>query len=92
MNSRMLKQAAHQVRMYLTDELVERVTCHCEHGPVLLRALCSDLALLPGLVPVLLVSGVLSADLAHHIICGTLELSLAYGDLNHLCLLEGVEK
>lgn len=92
MNSRMLKQGTHQVRAYLTDELVERVTRRCESGPVLLRALCSDLALLPGLIPVLLVSGVLSADLAHHIICGALELSLAYGDLDHLCLLEGVEK
>jgi hypothetical protein len=91
-NSRMLKQATHQVRAYLTDELVERVTRRCESGPVLLRALCSDLALLPGVIPVLLVSGVLTADLAHHTICGTLELSLAYGDLGHLCLLEGVER
>lgn len=92
MNSRMLKQATHQTRAYLTDELVERVTRRCEPGPVLLHVLCSDLALLPGLIPVLLVAGVLSADLARNRICGTLELSLAYGDLDHLCLLEGVEK
>ncbi|MGO4306150.1 hypothetical protein [Cupriavidus sp. RAF12] len=92
MNARALKQAAHHVRTYLTDELVERVTRRCEDGPVTVRTLCSDLKLPPGLIPVLLVSGVLGGDLAHHTICATLELSLAYGDLSHLCLLEGVEK
>lgn len=92
MNSRVLKQAVHQVSAYLSDELVERVTRRCEEGPVLLRKLCADLGLSPSLVPVLLVSGVLAGDLIHHTICGTLELSLAYGDLDHLCLLEGVEK
>ncbi|MGF6596309.1 hypothetical protein P3T23_001016 [Paraburkholderia sp. GAS448] len=92
MNSRALKQAAHQVSFYLTDELVERVTRRCQDSALSLRTLCSDLALSPGLVPVLLVSGVLAGDLVHHTICGTLELSLAYGDLGHLCLLEGVEK
>ncbi|MCY1290503.1 hypothetical protein D9M70_396520 [compost metagenome] len=92
MNARALKQATHQVRTYLTDELAERVTRRCADGPVTVRTLCSDLELLPGVIPVLLVSGVLGGNLAHHTICGTLELSLAYGDLSHLCLLEGVEK
>ncbi|MBU65316.1 MAG: hypothetical protein CL858_07690 [Cupriavidus sp.] len=92
MNARALKQATHQVGAYLTEELVERVTRRCESGPVSVQTLCSDLALPPGLMPVLLVSGVLGGDLAHHTICGTLELSLAYGELSHLCLLEGVEK
>jgi hypothetical protein len=92
MNSRALKQAMHQVRSHLTDGLVERVTARCQDGTVSLRTLCSDLALSPGLIPVLLVGGVLAADLVSHTICGTLELSLAYGDLDHLCLLEGVEK
>lgn len=91
MNSRVLKQATHQVPTYLTDELVERVTRRCEGGAVTMHTLCTDLELLPGLIPVLLVSGVLSGDLAHQTICGTLELSLAYGDLGHLCLLEEVE-
>jgi len=91
-NSWPLKQAAHKLRSHLTDELVERVTFRCQDGPVLLRALCADLAILPGLIPVLLLGGVLAADLVHHTICGTLKLSLAYGELNHLCLLEGVER
>jgi hypothetical protein len=91
MNSRVLKQATHQISTYLTDELVERVTRRCEGGAVTMQALCSELKLLPGLIPVLLVSGVLSGDLAHCTISGTLELSLAHGDLGHLCLLEEVE-
>lgn len=91
MNSRVLKQAAHRARTYLTDELIERVTQRWEERAVSVRALCSDLQLSPSLVPVLLVSGVLAGDLAHHAICGTQELTLAYGDLSHLCLREGVE-
>jgi hypothetical protein len=92
MNSWVLKQAVRQVSFYLTDELIERVTRHCEDGPLRLRTICSDLGLSPGLIPVLLVSGVLAGNLIHQTICGTLELSLAYGELGHLCLLEGVEK
>ncbi len=91
MKSRALKQAAHRAGAYLTDELVERVTQRCEERAVSVRALRSDLHLSPSLVPVLLFSGVLAGDLARRAICGTLELSLAYGELSHLCLLEGVE-
>nr|CUV27142.1 conserved protein of unknown function [Ralstonia solanacearum] len=91
MNSRVLKQATYQARTYMTDELVERVMQRYEEGSVSVPTLCSDLQLPPGLIPVLLVSGVLAGDLAHRAICGTLELSLAYGDLCRLCLLEGVE-
>lgn len=92
MNARVLKQATHRVSDCLTDALVERVTRRCEQGSVTVGSLCRDLQLSPGLIPLLLVSGVLSGDLAHHAVCGTLELSLAYGDLSHLCLLEAVER
>lgn len=78
-NSWVPKQAAYQARTYLTDELVERVMQRCEEGSVPVRALCSDLQPSPSLVPVLLVSGVLAGDLTHHAICGTQELTLAYG-------------
>ncbi len=92
MNSRALKQAVHQIGTYLTEQLVERVSIRCQDGSVSLRVLCEDLSLLPGVIPVLLLGGVLTGDLVRHTICGTLELSLAYGDLSHLCLLEGVEQ
>jgi len=92
MNARALKQASHQLGTHLSDDLVERVTRHCEDGPVSMRSLCAELAIAPGLVPVLLVSGVLKADLFHQAIDGALELSLAHGDLGHLCLLERLER
>lgn len=70
MNLRVLKQAAYQARTYLTDELVERVMQRCAEGSVSVRTLYSDLQLPPGLIPVLLVSGVLAGDLAHRAISG----------------------
>lgn len=92
MNARLLRQAIHLRLAYLTAELVERVRDRCEAGPVTVRTLCEDLHLMPGLVPILLVSGLLTADVAHRPICGALEVSLAYGDLSHLYLLEGAER
>jgi hypothetical protein len=91
MNPGVLKQAIHRLDAWLTDELVARVTSRCESGPISVGALCADIHLLPGLIPVLLVGGVISADIAHHTICSTLEVSLAYGDLSHLYLLEEME-
>jgi hypothetical protein len=92
MNAGVLKQAAHRLNVQLTDELVERVTHRCESGPVPVGALCADLQLLPGLIPVLLVGGVIMADVAHHTICAELKVGLAYGDLSHLHLLEELER
>ncbi|MGC3962658.1 MAG: hypothetical protein QM803_04845 [Rhodocyclaceae bacterium] len=92
MNARLLKQGALLAHTYLTAELVVRVRERCEAEPLTVRTLCEDLQLSPSLMPVLLVSGLLTADVAHHPICGTLEVSLAYGDLSHLCLLEAVER
>lgn len=92
MNVRALKQATHQCHAYLTAPLVERVREHCEAGTITVRALCAELDLLPGLIPVFLVSGLLTAELACQTISGPLNLSLAYGDLSHLCLLEAVER
>jgi hypothetical protein len=87
-NAQLLKSAASRAAAYLTPDIIERVECYCEAGPVLQRALCDDLQLAPNFVPLLLATGVLQADLAHHHICSNLELSLAYGDLSHLCLIE----
>lgn len=92
MNAQVLKQATHRISEYLTEALVERVSRHCEQGPVTVSSLCRDLQLAPGLIPLLLVSGVLTGDLGHHVIRGTFELAIAYGDLSHLRLLEAVER
>jgi hypothetical protein len=87
-NAQLLKPAIARAHEYLTPDIIERVERYCESGAVLQRALCADLQIPTGLIPPLLATGVLQADVAHHRICATLELSAAYGDLSHLCLIE----
>lgn len=89
-NVQLLKQAKRQCSTYLTEEVIERVEAFCEHGPVTAKTLCSALELPAGMLPIFLVSGLLSADIAHQPILGALEVSLAYGALDHLCLLHEV--
>lgn len=87
-NAQLLKPARVRAQEYLTPDIIDRVERYCESGPVLQRVLCADLQIPTGLVPPLLATGVLQADLARHPICAALELSAGYGDLGHLCLVE----
>lgn len=91
-NVRVLKQAFSHIPNHLSEALISRITQCCESGPITVHRLCAELSLQPGLIPVLLVSGVLSADIAHQRINGELPISLAYGDLSHLHLLEAVQR
>lgn len=87
-NAQLLKPALTRAHTYLSADLIGKVEQYCASGPVLQRDLCAALQIPTGLIPALLVTGVLQADLAHQHICATLELSAAYGDLEHLCLIE----
>ncbi|MGI4846018.1 MAG: hypothetical protein ACRYF7_22215 [Janthinobacterium lividum] len=87
-NAQLLKPAIARAHEYLTQDIIDRVERYCESGPVLQRVLCADLQIPTGLIPLLLAIGVLQADVAHHHIGATLELSAAYGDLGHLCMIE----
>jgi hypothetical protein len=87
-NAQLLKPAIARAHEYITSDIIERVERYCESGPVLQRELCADLKIHTGIIPLLLAKGVLQADVAHHHICATLELSTAYGDLSHLCMIE----
>jgi len=87
-NAQLLKAALALVHKHLSSDIIDRVERYCASGPVLQRDLCADLQIPTGLIPVLLAAGVLQADLARQHICASLELSLAYGDLGHLCLVE----
>lgn len=87
-NAQLLKPAIARAHEYLTPDIIDRVERYCESGPLLQRVLCADLQIPTGLIAPLLATGVLQADVAHHHICATLELSAAYGDLSHLCLIE----
>lgn len=88
LNAQLLKTVHRHALDHLSLELIDAVEQYCSSGPVLQCDLCADLKISPQLIPLLLVSGTLQANLAHQHICGTLELSAAYGDLEHLCLLE----
>ena len=87
-NAQLLKPALARAHTYLTPDIIERVERYCESGPVLQYALCTSLQIPTALIPPLLVTGVLQADLARHHIFAALELSAGYGDLSHLCLIE----
>lgn len=88
LNAQLLKTVHRHALDHLSPELIDAVEQYCASGPVLQCDLCADLKISAQLIPVLLVTGTLRADLAHQHICGTLELSAAYGDLGHLCLME----
>lgn len=90
-NAQLLKPAIARAHQYLTPDIINQVEHYCESGPVLQRALCADLQIQTGLIPPLLATGVLQADVAHHHISAALELSAAYGDLGHLCLIEELQ-
>jgi len=87
-NAQLLKSAVVRAPQYLTPDIIARVERYCESGSVLLRTLCADLQISTNLIPLLLVTGVLRADLVHHPICASLVLSAGYGDLSHLYLIE----
>lgn len=88
LNAQLLKTVHRHALDHLSPELIDAVEQYCASGPVPQCDLCADLKISPQLIPVLLVTGTLKADLVHQHICGTLELSAAYGDLEHLCLIE----
>jgi hypothetical protein len=90
-NAQLLKPAIARAHEYLTPDIIDRVERYCESGAVSQRAMCADLQIPSGLIPPLLAIGVLQADVAHHRISAELELSAAYGDLGHLCLIEELQ-
>ncbi|MFC7298089.1 hypothetical protein [Herminiimonas aquatilis] len=90
-NAQLLKQVISRVRTSLKPDVIARVESYCESGPVLLRALSEDLKIPNNLIPPLLATGALQADIAHCRIGASLELSAAYGDLSHLFLIEELQ-
>ena len=88
LNAQLLKTVQRHAHEHLSANIINEVEQYCASGPVLQRDLCAALKISPQLIPVLLVTGTLQADLAHQHINGTLELSAAYGDLGHLFLIE----
>ena len=86
----LLKQAAGRPELWPDEQLAQRVSEVCSQQTVSLKDLCTRLNVSPNLVPAMLVSGCVSANLATQHLCGTMQLSAAYGDLSHLQLLDGL--
>ncbi len=86
----LLKQAASRPELWPDEQLAQRITEVCSQQSVTLKDLCTRLNVSPSLVPAMLVSGCVSANLATQHLCGTMQLSAAFGDLSHLHLLEGL--
>lgn len=91
-NLPLLTKAAQRLDLWPTSELVQSVESRLEHGAATMNELCTTLSLAPNLIPVLLVSGVLSARLGQEAINGAMKVAPAYGDLEHLALLSGVAR
>lgn len=91
-NAPLLNQAVRHVRGHLTDDIIAQVSAYCSRGSVSQGDLCRDLNMSPNLMPVLLLGGVVRADIAHEPMCMTMKLAAAWGDLSHLYLFEEIEK
>lgn len=89
-NLPLLKQSASRSDLWPSPDLVQKIEVVCAGRHMTLRMLCAELDLSPNLVPALLVSGAVSADVARRAICGDMTLTPALGDLSHLELLEEV--
>ncbi|AIP51716.1 TnsA endonuclease N terminal [Burkholderia pseudomallei] len=89
-NLPLLKKAASRSDLWPSPDFVERIEAVCAGRHITLRMLCAELDLSPNIVPALLVSGAVGADVASHAIRGEMVLAPAMGDLTHLELLERV--
>ena len=89
-NLPLLRKAASRSDLWPSADLIQKIQAVCAGQHVTLRTLCEELNLSPNLVPALLVSGAVSADVASHAIRGEMVLTSAFGDLSHLELLERV--
>lgn len=89
-NLPLLKKAAGRRDLWPESGLLERIESVCSRGLVPLADLCTQLGISPNLVPTLLISGAVRADIVRQRICGVMLLEYAFGDLTHLHLIEEV--
>jgi hypothetical protein len=90
-NAQLLKPAIARAHQYLTPDIINQVEHYCESGQCCSEHCAPTSRFKRDLIPPLLATGVLQADVAHHHISAALELSAAYGDLGHLCLIEELQ-
>lgn len=86
----LLKQATSRKDLWPDAALVQRISDVCEYQSTTVTSLCRQLELSPNLIPAMLVSGCVSANLLKQHIMGAMSLRAAHGDLSHLQLLESL--
>lgn len=86
-NVQLLQQAKRLQRSVLSPELAEQLS-RLEGRALTLGKVCVHLALPLPLAPTLLLSGAVSLDLLHHPMHADTPVELAYGELEHLRLVE----
>lgn len=91
-NAAVLRLARHRREIEVTADLLAKVERAHMEGATSLRNYCAALGLGMPLMPQLFVQGALSADLLSVPINGHMEAVPAYGSLDHLNLLGGLEK
>jgi hypothetical protein len=84
----LLKQATGRPEQWPDAQQKARATEICSKNAVTLKSLCSELGVSPNLVPAMLVTGCVSAEISAQHISGGMLLSAAYGDLAHLELID----
>lgn len=89
-NLPLLAKAAVRKDLWPSPELLSRIEQLCGTQPTTVAEACRALDLYPNLMPVLLASGAVRADLFRQPIFGAMPLEAAYGDLNHLILIHEV--
>lgn len=89
-NLPLLLKAKQRVDLWPDAVTVAAVEGAFVQGVTTVRELCDALSLSPNVIPSLLVSGLLSANVGQELIRGAMRIELAYGDLGFLSLLRGL--
>lgn len=88
LNIQLLHQAKLRNDLAPTAELLSRLDALGDIGTITLSDFCRRLEIAPGLVPVLIIHGAVSAEIEAHPLRGDALLTPAYGSLDHLHLLD----
>lgn len=86
----LLKQAAARTEQWPDAQQMQRIANCCHEKAITAIELCRQLNISMDLVPAMLVSGCVSANLIQQHITGRMLLTAAFGDLSHLELIDSV--
>lgn len=86
-NLPLLMKAKRRLDLWPDADMVAAVEGALARNVTTVRELCDALSLSPNVIPSFFVSGLLSANIGHEVIRGSMKIERAYGDLGFLSLL-----